>query len=123
MLRVHSTTDDIARLRVAAAPAPLWEITASFQLLADGGKSLVFGEWRGLVRPGLSSAGATLAGRTTGELAERFGISGPAVSQHTTVLRRAGLLRSIRCGECVVRTITPAGLTLPDSPLHTPVEA
>ena len=34
MLRVHFTADDIARVRVAAAPDPLWEITNSFQVLS-----------------------------------------------------------------------------------------
>ncbi len=55
-----------------------------------------------------------VTGRTTGELAERFGISGAAVSQHTGVLRRAGLLLSVRHRQYVVHTITPAGLALLD---------
>jgi DNA-binding transcriptional ArsR family regulator len=55
-----------------------------------------------------------VTGRTTGELAERFGISGAAVSQHTAVLRRAGLLLSVRRSKYVVHTITPAGLALLD---------
>ncbi|MGI5376855.1 ArsR/SmtB family transcription factor [Streptomyces sp. CA-251387] len=55
-----------------------------------------------------------VTGRTTGELAERFGISGAAVSQHTGVLRRAGLLLSMRHKKYVVHTITPAGLALLD---------
>ncbi|GAB2879117.1 winged helix-turn-helix domain-containing protein [Streptomyces deserti] len=63
-----------------------------------------------------------VAGRTTGELAGRFGISGPAASQHTAVLRRAGLLRSVRRSRSVLHTITPAGLALLDSPLHTPLQ-
>jgi DNA-binding transcriptional ArsR family regulator len=53
-----------------------------------------------------------LTGRTTGELARRFGISGAAVSQHTAVLRRAGLLLSVRHSRHVLHTITPAGLAL-----------
>ncbi|MFF4899255.1 ArsR/SmtB family transcription factor [Streptomyces sp. NPDC001068] len=53
-----------------------------------------------------------VTGRTTGELAARFGISGAAASQHTAVLRRAGLLLSVRRSRYVVHTITPAGLTL-----------
>jgi DNA-binding transcriptional ArsR family regulator len=55
-----------------------------------------------------------VTGRTTGELAERFGISGAAVSQHTAVLRRAGLLVSVRRGKNVLHTITPTGRTLID---------
>jgi DNA-binding transcriptional ArsR family regulator len=55
-----------------------------------------------------------VTGRTTGELARRFGISGAAVSQHTAVLRRAGLLLSMRHKKYVVHTITPTGLALLD---------
>ncbi|MFI7408396.1 ArsR/SmtB family transcription factor [Streptomyces sp. NPDC049627] len=55
-----------------------------------------------------------VTGRTTGELAERFGISGAAVSQHTAILRRAGLLLSVRHSKNVLHTITPTGLALLD---------
>ncbi|MGY1503399.1 hypothetical protein ACW4TU_43690 [Streptomyces sp. QTS52] len=34
MLRVHFTAEDLARVRVAAAPDPLWELTGSVQVLA-----------------------------------------------------------------------------------------
>jgi DNA-binding transcriptional ArsR family regulator len=57
-----------------------------------------------------------VAGRTTGELAERFGISGAAASYHTAVLRRAGLLLSVRHNKYMLHTITPGGLALLDSP-------
>ncbi|TRO59938.1 helix-turn-helix transcriptional regulator [Streptomyces sp. IB201691-2A2] len=63
-----------------------------------------------------------VAGRTTSELAERIGISGAAVSQHTAVLRQAGLLLSVRRSKHVLHTITPAGLVLLDSPPHTPID-
>ncbi|MBQ0853862.1 winged helix-turn-helix transcriptional regulator [Streptomyces sp. BH-SS-21] len=56
-----------------------------------------------------------VAGRTTGELADRFGISGAAASYHATVLRRAGLLLSVRRSTRVLHTISPAGLILLDS--------
>ncbi|CAL9279687.1 ArsR/SmtB family transcription factor [Streptomyces sp. SudanB182_2057] len=62
MLRVHFTADDIARVRVAAAPDPLWEITNSFQALLTGDEEPVFGAWRRLVRPRLGPVGALLAG-------------------------------------------------------------
>ncbi|MFE9020378.1 ArsR/SmtB family transcription factor [Streptomyces sp. NPDC007808] len=64
-----------------------------------------------------------VAGRTTGELALRFGISGAAVSQHTAVLRRAGLLVSVRRGRNVLHTITPTGLALITGAAHRPVDA
>ncbi|GHF69035.1 transcriptional regulator [Streptomyces griseus] len=46
MLRVHFTTEDIARVRVATGPDPLWEIVNSFHILLTGAKPLVFGDWR-----------------------------------------------------------------------------
>ncbi|WP_248844775.1 ArsR/SmtB family transcription factor [Streptomyces griseorubiginosus] len=53
-----------------------------------------------------------VTGRTTGELAARFGISGAAASQHTAVLRRAGLLLSVRRSRYVLHTITQVGIAL-----------
>ncbi|WP_406438172.1 helix-turn-helix domain-containing protein [Streptomyces sp. NBC_00631] len=81
-------------------------------------------DWAGAGNPRGTELGALLGrtraailedvvtGRTTGELAARFGISGAAASQHTAVLRRAGLLLSVRHSKYVVHTITPAGITL-----------
>jgi hypothetical protein len=47
MLRVHFTSDDLARVRVATAPDPLWEITDSFQVLASAREgSPAFRAWR-----------------------------------------------------------------------------
>ncbi|WTY09376.1 winged helix-turn-helix domain-containing protein [Streptomyces canus] len=61
LLRVHFTTEDVAHVRVAPAPDPLWEITNSFQLLTIQEASLVFGEWRRLVRPWVQRTGRLLA--------------------------------------------------------------
>lgn len=61
-----------------------------------------------------------VTGRTTGELARRIGISGAAASQHTAVLRQAGLLLSVRRSRHVLHTITPAGLALLGCAPHTP---
>ncbi|MFJ8349591.1 ArsR/SmtB family transcription factor [Streptomyces sp. NPDC094153] len=55
-----------------------------------------------------------VTGRTTSELAERIGISGAAASQHTAVLREAGLLVSVRRNRHVLHTVTPVGLALLD---------
>ncbi|MBL6275300.1 winged helix-turn-helix transcriptional regulator [Micromonospora fiedleri] len=48
-------------------------------------------------------------GCSTGELARRLYISPAAVSQHTTVLRNAGLLVSHRDRNTVLHTLTPLG--------------
>ncbi|MET9800472.1 helix-turn-helix domain-containing protein [Streptomyces sp. NPDC006368] len=61
MLRVHFTTEDIARVRVAAAPDPLWEIANSFQALVTEAMGPAFREWRRLVRPRLGPADGLLA--------------------------------------------------------------
>jgi DNA-binding transcriptional ArsR family regulator len=54
-------------------------------------------------------------GRTTSELARRVGVSAASISQHTTVLREAGLIHTSRAGKAVVHTITPLGTALLES--------
>ncbi|MGI5286273.1 ArsR/SmtB family transcription factor [Nonomuraea polychroma] len=54
----------------------------------------------------------TMDGATTGELARRHEISAPGVSQHTQVLREAGLIVSRRTGPNVIHTVTPLGKAL-----------
>jgi DNA-binding transcriptional ArsR family regulator len=49
---------------------------------------------------------------TTGELASRLGISSAGVSQHTGVLRQAGLITTRRNRNTVLHTLTPLGLAL-----------
>ncbi|MGP3955894.1 ArsR/SmtB family transcription factor [Nonomuraea sp. 3N208] len=63
---------------------------------------------------------ATVNGGTTGELARRHEISAPAASQHTQVLREAGLIVSQRMGPNVIHTATPLGraLLMGGSPVH-----
>jgi DNA-binding transcriptional ArsR family regulator len=51
-------------------------------------------------------------GRTTSELARRVGTSAASVSQHTAVLREAGLIQTSRVGKAVLHTITPLGTAL-----------
>ncbi|KXK59942.1 ArsR family transcriptional regulator [Micromonospora rosaria] len=57
----------------------------------------------------------TDAGCTTGELARRLHISPAAASQHTTVLRNAGLLISHRERNTVLHTLTPLGRAVLDA--------
>jgi DNA-binding transcriptional ArsR family regulator len=51
-------------------------------------------------------------GALTSEVARRLGISPAAASQHTTVLRNAGLLLSQRDRNMVRHTLTPLGRAL-----------
>ncbi|MEU0009478.1 winged helix-turn-helix domain-containing protein [Streptomyces sp. NPDC006314] len=49
---------------------------------------------------------------TTSETADRVGISLPSASQHTTILRNAGLITTTRTGTAVLHTLTPLGTAL-----------
>ena len=51
-------------------------------------------------------------GCTTGELARRAGVTAGSISQHTGVLREAGLILTTRTGKSVVHTLTPLGSAL-----------
>ncbi|MGK5738433.1 ArsR/SmtB family transcription factor [Micromonospora sp. URMC 103] len=54
-------------------------------------------------------------GCTTGEVARRLNISAAAASQHTAVLRNAGLLVSHRDRNTVLHTLTPLGRAMLDA--------
>ncbi|MFB8207588.1 MULTISPECIES: helix-turn-helix transcriptional regulator [unclassified Streptomyces] len=56
MLRVHFTSDDLARVRVAPGPDFLWEISNSVQTLQRRDGEREFGAWRRWVRPRLSGS-------------------------------------------------------------------
>ncbi|MDZ5442074.1 winged helix-turn-helix domain-containing protein [Micromonospora sp. 4G57] len=58
---------------------------------------------------------ATDGGCTTGEVARRLHISPAAASQHTAVLRNAGLLVSHRDRNTVLHTLTPLGRAMLDA--------
>ena len=49
--------------------------------------------------------------RTSGEIAELFDVSGPAISQHLAVLEDAGLVRSERRARYVYYRLVPDHLT------------
>jgi DNA-binding transcriptional ArsR family regulator len=52
--------------------------------------------------------------RTTRELAERLGISSAGASQHTAVLRQAGLINTRRLRNTALHTVTELGMALLD---------
>lgn len=56
--------------------------------------------------------------RTSGELAEEFDISAPAISQHLNVLRAAGLVTTRVAGQSRIQSLNPAGLDELDAWLH-----
>jgi DNA-binding transcriptional ArsR family regulator len=55
MLRIHFTSEDLTRVRLAHGPDPLWETRLSAQQLNPAGGPLVFREWRSRVLPALSA--------------------------------------------------------------------
>jgi DNA-binding transcriptional ArsR family regulator len=59
-------------------------------------------------------------GSSTTELARRVGVSAASVSQHTAVLRSAGLIRTGRVGKAVLHTLTPLGNALLEPRLPAP---
>ncbi|WP_037319660.1 ArsR/SmtB family transcription factor [Amycolatopsis orientalis] len=66
-----------------------------------------------LLGPTRAAALAVLAvGCSTSELAARLGVTPSAVSKHTTVLRRAGLITTERDRNAVLHSLTPLGSAL-----------
>jgi DNA-binding transcriptional ArsR family regulator len=59
-----------------------------------------------------AALGTIGSGCTTTELARRIGVSPAAASQHTAVLRRAGLITTHRHGSAVLHALTPLGTDL-----------
>jgi len=55
------------------------------------------------------------SGYSTTELARRVGVTPGSISQHTAVMRDAGLILTSRVGKAVVHTLTPAGTALLDA--------
>ncbi|MFE3527307.1 ArsR family transcriptional regulator [Streptomyces sp. NPDC059161] len=101
-------TDDQLTVRIPAGPAPR---------LAPG--------QRAALRPLLGASRAqalesiVISGGITGwQLASLLGISNAAASRHAAVLRRAGLIQTLRMGQSVEHVATPLGyhLTQPETP-------
>ncbi|WP_269857097.1 ArsR/SmtB family transcription factor [Streptomyces sp. RPT161] len=62
MLRIHFTTDDFTRTRIALAPDPMWEILLSLHLLKQREEgAVVFGQWRARLRARPDATVAPLA--------------------------------------------------------------
>ncbi|WP_210586678.1 hypothetical protein [Streptomyces sp. GESEQ-35] len=49
-VRIHFTDDDLAHIRLAQAPEPMWEALLSMHMLQTDTGSAVFGGWRHRVR-------------------------------------------------------------------------
>ncbi|WP_405873241.1 winged helix-turn-helix domain-containing protein [Streptomyces sp. NBC_00005] len=54
-VRIHFTDDDLAQIRLAQAPDPMWEALLSMHMLQTDTASAVFGGWRHTVRRRLTA--------------------------------------------------------------------
>ncbi|MEV0117428.1 helix-turn-helix domain-containing protein [Streptomyces sp. NPDC050844] len=81
MLRIHFTGPDLARTRVASAPALMWETVLSTHWLRDGCAGLLGMWWRGRVRPDLPPRARALA-----ELIPKQGYFPDFLTPHTATL-------------------------------------
>ena len=87
-------------------------LMAGVDTAASGGSG---GDWPLAELLGRTRAAALTAiagGCTTSVLAQRVGISKAGASQHTSVLRRSGLITSVRDGSSMVHDLTPLGRSL-----------
>lgn len=60
MLRFHFTSDDLARVRIAPGPDPMWEVLLSAHVVNQRSGALTFAPWRERVLPGLPPAARML---------------------------------------------------------------
>ncbi|GAA1926083.1 winged helix-turn-helix domain-containing protein [Streptomyces sodiiphilus] len=60
MLRIHVTGEDLARIRLADRPDPVWETLLSFHRLRDRREPLVYDAWRSGARRRMSGLPAML---------------------------------------------------------------
>ncbi|TCO49726.1 ArsR/SmtB family transcription factor [Actinocrispum wychmicini] len=84
----------------------LSERTRTVQQPTEQALAKLVGETRAAVMHALKSP------LSTGELAERVGVSISSASQHACVLRDVGLVRSVRDGQKVTHSLTMRGMTL-----------
>jgi DNA-binding transcriptional ArsR family regulator len=92
----------------AAGPA-MWSLDGTADPAprdSDGALGALVGRTRAAVLQALADA------CTTTELAQRLGISPAGASQHTSVLREAGLVASRRSRNMVLHSVTPLGLAI-----------
>jgi DNA-binding transcriptional ArsR family regulator len=60
MLRFHFTSDDLARVRIAPGPDPMWEVLLSAHVVNQRSGALMFAPWRDRVLSGLHPAARML---------------------------------------------------------------
>ncbi|WP_405816655.1 hypothetical protein OG241_18735 [Streptomyces sp. NBC_01390] len=100
MLRIHFTGEDLARIRIAAEPDPLWELLISLNRLRRRDAGVVYGSWMRDTLPRvpattrLLTALAPPVGYSVDFLTPAVGSGG--VEGRIEALRATPLLRSTR---------------------------
>ncbi|MEW2066076.1 ArsR family transcriptional regulator [Streptomyces sp. NPDC007346] len=110
MLRIHFTAQDLAYVRIARSPDPLWEIVCSVcRLQTDEGR-IAFGPWRRAVVPLLRGGGGGGGGGGRGGAGGDGGGGGGEGGGGGGVDRAVALaLRSLMpCGPYIPDFLTPA---------------
>ncbi|MFC4589995.1 ArsR/SmtB family transcription factor [Sphaerisporangium corydalis] len=84
MLRIHFTSEDLARTTIAPGPDPLWETLLSLYRLRNSGGGMFFSAWRDQVRPDIPASAHLLS-----ELAPPKGYSADFLTptRHVTSIR------------------------------------
>ncbi|MFF2013529.1 ArsR/SmtB family transcription factor [Streptomyces sp. NPDC058195] len=107
---VYSCPDRRNTPPVLVYPVPLDAVTAAAMWDEPEQQDRALGALMGRTRASVLSA--LTESCTTTELGRRLGISAAAASQHTTVLREAGLITSRRKLNAVLHSLTDLGLIL-----------
>ncbi|NGO81778.1 winged helix-turn-helix transcriptional regulator [Streptomyces sp. YC504] len=92
-------------------PAPGWLARTKLRGAAPPPVTQLIGPTRALVLDALEQP------RSTGQLAQRLRLTASTASRHATVLREAGLVASVRRGNCVLHRRTALGDALMDGRL------
>jgi DNA-binding transcriptional ArsR family regulator len=90
--------------------AQIFSVGAGSMAGGGGGDDKPLADLMGRTRAAALTAIA--GGCTTSALARRLGISSAGASQHASVLRRSGLITTVRDGSSVVHDLTPLGRSL-----------
>lgn len=94
----------------SAEGAKIFTADADSAASGDNGGDGSLAELLGRTRA--AALAAIAGGCTTSALARRVGISSAGASQHASVLRRSGLITTVRNGSSVVHDLTPLGRSL-----------
>ncbi|WP_413755796.1 ArsR/SmtB family transcription factor [Streptomyces sp. MMBL 11-3] len=97
MLRIHLSAEDLARIRFAPRPAPLYELNAALMMLYRTDDDPLFGRWRHRVRHSLPPGARPLGGLISGVRCPEFVIApGDTVPEGQSVARSSppALVRS-----------------------------